>query len=151
MAEEPPSLMKKTVSLSSQESEAGKKKYEVPRLVSYGTVTNLTRGGGGHGADSTGHPHTKACWIAEVLYGIDAPRTHLVRAWLTECYERREPWSLIVVPLYSRFGQPIASFLRSYPAFKSLFRPLFDLGVRRAHRDRVATLLTIATTPTPSV
>jgi hypothetical protein len=146
--------MKKTVSVASQgacqESESSKKKYENPRLVCYGTVTELTQGAG-RGARDTGGGHTKHCWIAEALYGIDAPRTHLVRGWLTECYERREPWSLVVVPLYSRFGQQIAGFLRSYPAFKSLFRPLFDLGVRRAHRDRVATLITTATTPTWSV
>lgn len=137
--------MKKIVSLSSQEREAGKKKYENPRLVCYGTVAKLTRGNAGGGADGTGHPHTKHCWIAEVIYGVDAPRTQLVRAWLTECYERREPWSRIVVPLYSRFGQRIAAFLRSYPAFKGVFRPLFDLGVRRAHRDRTVALLAATT------
>lgn len=142
--------MKKTVSLSSQvlgqetgqESEAGKKKYENPRLVCYGTVTKLTKGGG-HGHGDTGGNHTKTCWIAEVLYGVDAPRTQLIRVWLTECYERREPWSLIVVPLYSRFGERIAAFLRSYPAFKGLFRPVFDLGITMAHRDRTAALLAV--------
>src|SRR5579859_7781601 len=121
--------MKKTVSVSSQEREAGKKKYEGPRLVCYGTVAKLTRGGAGRGADFRGHgSHSKHCWIAEVIYGVDAPRTQLVRAWLTECYERREAWSLIVVPLYRRFGQRIAAFLQSFPVFKSAFRPLFDLG-----------------------
>ncbi len=83
------------------------------------------------------------CWIAEVMYGVDAPRTQLIRAWLAECYERREPWSLVVVPLYRRFGERIAGFLRSYPIFKGLFRPLFDLGVRRAHQDRAAALFAI--------
>jgi len=143
--------MKKTVSLSSQESEAGKKKYEGPQLVCYGTVTKLTRGGGGHGADGSGHPHTKACWIAEVIYGVDAPRTQLIRAWLTECYDRREPWSLVVVPLYRRFGQRVAAFLRSWPVFKNVFRPLFDLGVRRAHRDCAAALLATTAAANASV
>jgi hypothetical protein len=131
--------MKKIVSLPSQESEAGKKKYEGPRLVCYGTVAKLTKGTG-HGARDTGGGHTKHCWIAEVIYGVNAPRTQLIRAWLTECYERREPWSLVVVPLYRQFGQRIAAFLRSWPVFKNVFRPLFDLGVRRAHRDRAAAL-----------
>jgi hypothetical protein len=132
--------MKKVVRLPSRESEAGKKKYQGPQLVCYGNVAQLTRGGGGKAKDADGL-HTKVCWIAEVIYGVDAPRTQLVRAWLSECYERREPWSLVVVPLYRRFGQRIAAFLRNWPVFKTVFRPLFDLGVRRAHRDRAAALL----------
>jgi hypothetical protein len=133
--------MEKLVSLPSPGSEAAKKEYRSPRLVCYGNVAQLTRGGGGVTGDGGG-THTKiACWIAEALYGIHAPRTQLVRAWLKECYERREPWSLIVVPLYRRFGQRIAAFLQSFPAFMTLFRPLFDLGVKRAHRDRATALL----------
>jgi hypothetical protein len=133
--------MKKQVNLPSRERGAGKKKYQGPRLVCYGNVVQLTRGAHGTGADTGGFgTKTKHCWIAEVVYGVDAPRTQLVRAWLSECYERREPWSLVVVPLYRRFGQRIAAFLVSWPVFKSVFRPLFDLGVRRAHRDRAAAL-----------
>jgi hypothetical protein len=134
--------MKNVVSLPSRRGEAGKKRYQGPQLVCYGNVAQLTRGGGGGGSDGGPHgPHTKVCWIAEVIYGVDAPRTQLVRAWLRECYERREPWSLVMVPLYRRFGQRIAVFLRSRPAFKGVFRSLFDLGVTRALRDRAAVLL----------
>src|SRR5712692_356872 len=132
--------MKNVVSLPSRRNEVGKKKYQGPQLVCYGNVAQLTKGVGGHGIDADGR-HTKMCWIAEVIYGVDAPRTQLVRAWLSECYERREPWSLVVVPLYRRFGQRIAAFLRSCPVFKSVFRSLFDLGVKRALRDRAAALL----------
>ena len=133
--------MKKIVDRLKKRSEAGKKKeYESPQLICYGTVEKLTKGTGTHGNDGAGS-FTKNCWIAEAIYGVDAPRTQLVRAWLSECYEQGQPWSLIVVPLYRRFGQGIAAFLRRYPAFKSLFRPLFDLGVTRAHRDRAKGLL----------
>jgi hypothetical protein len=136
--------MKKQVNVPSQKSEAAKKKYQGPQLVCYGTVAQVTRGAHGRGSDTGSFgAKTKMCWIAEAVYGVDAPRTQLVRAWLTECYERRESWSLVVVPLYRRFGQLIAAFLRSYPVFKSLFRPLFDLGVRRAHRDRATALLAL--------
>lgn len=142
--------MKKQVNLPSRESDASKKKYQTPRLKFYGNVVQLTQGAHGTGADSGGGTKTKHCWIAEAIYGLDAPRTLIVRAWLTECYERREPWSLVVVPLYRRFGQSIAACLRSYPVFKGLFRPLFDLGVRRAHQDRAAALLTLAVTANTS-
>jgi hypothetical protein len=143
--------MERAVNLPSRENEAGKKKYQGPRLVCYGSVAQLTRGGGGHGSDGSGHPHTKVCWIAEIIYGVDAPRTQLIRAWLTECYERREPWSLVVLPLYRRFGQRVAAFLDSWPVFKSVFRPLFDLGVRRAHQDRAAALVAMSRAADASV
>jgi len=122
-----------------RQTQTRKRKYKAPRVICYGDVATVTRGSG-HGKFDV-HGTSKNCWIAEALYGVDAPRTQLVRAWLTECYERREPWSLVVVPLYRRFGQRIAAFLRSWPVFKSMFRPLFDLGVRRAHRDSAAALL----------
>jgi hypothetical protein len=132
--------MKKMVSAPSQGREEVKKTYQTPELVCYGNVAQLTRGAGTHGKDASGN-QTKNCWIAEVIYGVDAPCTQLVRAWLGECYERREAWSLVVVPLYRCLGQRIAAFLRRYPVFKNVFRPVFDLGVRRAHRDRAAAVL----------
>jgi len=75
------------------------------------------------------------CWIAEVLYGIDAPRTKLVRAWLTESYERRDLIGRIVVPLYTRFGVTVAGLLRRRPVLQSVFRPLFYRAVKRAHQE----------------
>jgi hypothetical protein len=75
------------------------------------------------------------CWIAEVLYGIDAPRTRLVRAWLTKSYKRRDPVARIVVPLYRRFGVAVAGVLRNRPGLQPLFRPLFDRAVKSAHRE----------------
>jgi len=78
---------------------------------------------------------TKHCWIAEVLYGIDAPRTRLVRAWLTESYERRDPMARILVPLYSRFGLAIADLLRNCSVLQLVFRPLFDRAAECAHRE----------------
>jgi hypothetical protein len=133
--------MKKQLGPCVRETQSGKLKYEAPRLICYGDVATVTRGSGKGAHDMHGTSKNAGCWIAEALYGIDAPRTQLVRAWLTECYERREPWSLVVVPLYCRFGQRVAAFLRSWPVFKNVFLPLFDLGVRRAHRDQASTLL----------
>ena len=83
--------------------------------------------------DGGGAMSMAMCWIAEVLYGVDAPRTRLVRSWLTESYERREPITRIVVPMYSRFGVSVAGLLREYPVLERIFRPLFDRAVKRAH------------------
>lgn len=132
--------MKKQPDSCVRQIQSGKRKYKAPRLICYGDVATVTRGAGQGRVDGKSGT-SRNCWIAEALYGVDAPRTQLVRAWLSECYERREPWSLVVVPLYHRFGQRTAVFLRGFPAFKSVFLPLFDLGVRRAHRDRATALL----------
>jgi hypothetical protein len=114
-----------------------KKTYRTPQLSSYGDVTQITRGSNQVGSDSgggTGHS-SKNCWIAEALYGVDAPRTLLVRAWLTRCYNRQRTWALVVVPLYRRFGRGVAAGVRSHRILQRLFRPLFDRAVVRAHRD----------------
>jgi len=70
-----------------------------------------------------------------VLYGVDSPRTRLVRAWLTESYERRDPMARIVVPLYRRFGVAVAGMLRKHPGLQPLCRLLFDRAVKSAHRE----------------
>ena len=70
-----------------------------------------------------------------MLYGIDAPRTHLVRAWLTDSYERHDPMARVALPLYSRFGVAIAGLLQKHPILKPLFRPLFDRAVKCAHKN----------------
>ena len=114
---------------------SAKKAYCPPELSSYGAVTQITRGGGGTTGDG-GSTHTKlACWIAEALYGVDAPRTLLIRAWLTHCYNRQQTWALVVVPLYRRFGERVAAGVRSHAVLQRLFRPLFDRAVVCAHRD----------------
>jgi len=114
--------------------ERPRKSYSPPRLVYYGDVTKLTRGAGGGTGDHGGHTKLP-CWIAEVLYGVDAPRTRLVRAWLTESYGRRDLIGRIVVPLYSRFGVTVAGLLRRCPVLQSIFRPLFYRAVKRAHQE----------------
>jgi len=114
--------------------ERPRKSYSPPRLVYYGDVTKLTRGGGGNGNDGGG-AMSMVCWIAEVLYGIDAPRTRLVRAWLIESHKRRDLIGRLVVPLYRRFGVTVAGLLRRCPVLQSVFRPLFYRAVERAHRE----------------
>lgn len=113
-----------------------RKPYRAPVFSKYGDVRRLTGGGGQGGVDSGGGgPMTRLCWIAEALYGFDAPRVHLVRAWLARCFERRDGWALFIVPLYVRFGQRVAALVRTVPAIKWIFRPVFDRAVRRAYGE----------------
>ena len=115
-----------------------KKPYRTPVLSLYGDVRQLTRGGNGTGVDAGVGPMTMVCWIAEALYGYDAPRVFLVRAWLAQCFERGDWWSIVIVPLYRRFGKRVASGIRAYPILERLFRPAFDCAVRHAFRAHSA-------------
>jgi hypothetical protein len=125
-----------------------KKEYQSPQLVCYGDVALVTRGGkatmaDAHGAGTSSMP----CWVAEVLYGVGAPRTQLVRTCLMECYERRMRWALIVVPLYRCLGKRVAAAARRYSIVADALRPLFDFAVRRSLRHCAAMLLAETAAP----
>ena len=127
----------------------GKKEYQSPQLVCYGDVALLTGGGGGKGKDAHGGGgQTMPCWVAEALYGVDSPRTQLVRFCLMECYERRRGWALIVVPLYRCLGERVAGAARRYSIVADALRPLFDFAVRRSLQHYAAMLL--AEIPAPA-
>jgi hypothetical protein len=123
---------------SANQSKSAKKKYRSPTLSVFGDVRRLTGGGGGKLRDGAGGPRTRACWIAEALYGVHAPRVVLVRAWLARCYGRGDWWALAIVPLYVRFGERIAAIVRYSFLARELFRPIFDHAVRRAYFEFAA-------------
>src|SRR5882724_10664942 len=83
-----------------------RKPYTPPKMVSYGHVKDIIQGGGGKKSDATGTPpggNSKSCWIAEQLYGVDDPRTWLLRAWLARVYdERGRGWQFVA--LYNQYG-----------------------------------------------
>jgi hypothetical protein len=109
-----------------------RKPYSPPNVISYGHVKDITQGGGGTKNDGGGAaPHTKACWIAEALYGVDDPRTHLLRAWVTAVYDERRPGWMFVA-LYRVFGQATARLITHGVLPRGLFQPLFDALVEKA-------------------
>ena len=82
-----------------------------------------------------GSPNSSmGCWNGEALHGVDAPRTHLVRAWLNDCFDHRVGCALVVMPLYRRFGRRVARFARSNAPLRRVLRPFFDrvVGCARA-------------------
>ena len=101
-----------------------KKPYSTPRLVTYGDFKRIVQGNAGKKSD--GLPgHTKHCWIAEVLYGPNDPRTALLRAWMSTVYmEKRAGWPLVSV--YRRFGERLATVLEHNLALRRGLRVLFD-------------------------
>jgi len=61
-----------------------------------------------------------ACWVAEVLYGVDDDRTHLARAW---CLENREhPF----VRLYRKHGKAWARWLEANDWARPMLQPIWD-------------------------
>ena len=115
------------------------KPYTRPQIVTYGHVKDLVQGNGGKKKDAFGR-NSKVCWIAEVLYGIDDPRTLLLRGWLSSVYdERRRGW--MFVSLYRTFGGATANLIARGVLPRALFQPLFDALVEKALAERAYALV----------
>jgi hypothetical protein len=109
--------------------------YSAPRLVIYGNLHQLTQAKPGRSAEGHGiTPRVPPCWIAEVLYGVDDARTHLLRSWLTQVYIGTLAGS-VVVQLYMACGRQIAGLAARSSFLRGILRPLFDAALTRALRD----------------
>jgi hypothetical protein len=114
-----------------------KKPYSAPRLVKYGDLRQLTRGSHGRRADNRVGTATRPCWIAEVLYGADDPRTHLLRIWLVDVYSKTASGS-IVVAVYKRFGRKLSALVRRSSLLRGVLYPVFEAGLVRAQRHFIS-------------
>jgi hypothetical protein len=83
------------------------------------------------GAGAAAGGFAAGCWVAEAIYGIDDPRTHLVRFWLNTEFKKQHI-GRIVMALYLRFGQRIAKIVRASNTLKNLLKPLFDIALHKA-------------------
>src|SRR5712691_9069354 len=120
-------------------SPAGRKPYAPPRLISYGHVKAIVQGGTGNRADG-GAGLTRMCWEAETLYGVEDPRTLVLRAWLTAVHtERRRGW--LLVELYRRFGLTAAGLIRTGRLPRRAFLPLFDRLAAKAFDASARTVI----------
>ena len=104
--------------------------YAAPRLICYGSVKDIIQGGGGTKGDGGGKT-TKACWIAEALYGVSDPRTMLLRSWTIREYERKGPWWLFV-SAYRQWGRAVAKSIEDGHLPRRWVRPLFDFLLGKA-------------------
>ena len=77
-------------------------------------------------------PWNFPCWIAEVLWGVDDRRTHLLRKWLVTVWEKESFIGRVVVGVYRRVGQQVAKLASRSRLLQRLLRPLFNSGLRRA-------------------
>jgi hypothetical protein len=118
-----------------------KKPYSAPRLVKYGDLRQLTRGNHGFLSDAGGASATKfgrrPCWIAEVLYGAEDPRTYLLRMWLVDVYSKT-PAGSMVVAVYRKFGPEMAALAKRSSLLRGILRPVFEAGLVRAHRHVIS-------------
>lgn len=117
-----------------QKPTRSRKAYSSPRLVAYGDLQQLTKAKPGRAAEGHGITNRTPCWIAEVLYGTDDPRTHLLRSWLTQVYVGTLAGS-IVVRMYMAYGHQIARLARRSSRLRGILRLLFDAALTRALRD----------------
>jgi hypothetical protein len=85
-------------------------------------------------------PQGLPCWIAEALWGVDDVRTHVLRFWLTNVYEKTQPGRFIV-GLYRLLGRPVARAINKHRFLASVFRPIFERAYRRAANDLQAASL----------
>jgi hypothetical protein len=118
-----------------------KKPYSAPRLVKYGDLQQLTRGSHGFKSDGGAGTPTKPgrgpCWIAEVLYGAEDPRTHLLRMWLVDVYSKTSVGSMVVA-VYRKFGREMAALAKRSSLLRGLLRPVFEAGLVRAYRHFIS-------------
>lgn len=86
---------------------------------------------GGAGSALSGY-FTKTCWIAAELYGgWMAPRTVLVRNYLNGEFCQTLHGDLIMC-FYRHYGWRIAKAMRRFPILKLIFRPIFNVALKRA-------------------
>ena len=120
-----------------------KKPYTPPRLIAYGHVKDIVQGATGNKADG-GAGMTKQsgppCWVADALYGVENPRTLVLRAWLREINTRRDRgWRL--VEFYRVVGPAVASLIRRGILPRRLLLPLFDALAGKAFDSRARLIL----------
>jgi hypothetical protein len=117
-----------------QKPTGSRKPYSPPRLVVYGDLQQLTKAKPGRASEGHGITNRTPCWIAEVLYGVDDPRTQLLRAWLTRVYACTLLGSA-VVRLYATYGRQVARLAAQSSLLCSILRPIFDAALTRALSD----------------
>ena len=112
--------------------------YSPPRITRYGHIKDIVKGTGGGGNDG-GANHSKVCWVAEALYGASAPRTTLVRTWLSQMGAETRRWRLFVA-LYRLIGPGLATLIRRRRIPATPFLRLFDVLVMKAGDESLRTL-----------
>lgn len=73
------------------------------------------------------------CWVAEVIYGVDDERTHLVRKWLKNDFIKDPEGSKVVIT-YALHGRQIAELAKKDSKLRTALKPWFDKGVAEARR-----------------
>jgi len=73
----------------------------------------------------------KWCWIAEALYGVDAPKTILVRKWINNVYAKTFVGKIVLF-FYGLLGKQVAKLVKVSPMLQRVFHPIFDKALAKA-------------------
>lgn len=102
-------------------------------IASYGPVNAAIQAAGQAAGAALGKPPSSGgCWIAESLYGVDDPRTLLMRFWLNQVWAKQSRLGALLMKLYRRVGQRVAAWVKVNRVVRSGLRPVFDFGLKRA-------------------
>lgn len=82
-------------------------------------------------ATQFGIARLKSCWIAEVIYGSDDPRTHLLRWYLNGPFTESHGGAAVMA-VYRAIGRPVAWLARRSRLIRAALTPLFESALRRA-------------------
>jgi hypothetical protein len=98
--------------------------------------------GAGGGALGRVFAPAGGCWIAEVIYGVDDLRTHIVRAWMNGTFKNTALGGPVMW-LYQKYGRSVARVVENNRMLQVALKPLFDIALERAISSQV-TLDTIS-------
>jgi len=73
-----------------------------------------------------------ACWIAEAVYGVHDSRTTMARHYVNTS---PHPFMSVVRFVYRLVGKPVAAVVRRSRLLRGLFKPVFDIAVRKGLRS----------------
>ena len=97
--------------------------------ATYGGGTTAAGAGTAGAAGTYGGSMAVGCWIAEAIYGPDAPETGVIRWWLTTHFIKR-PVGRFVMAYYRKYGRQIAGYVQRWSWLKPVLRPLFNLALK---------------------
>lgn len=72
---------------------------------------------------------SKLCWIADAIYGVGSRDASYARLYVNLFWTG--PVANVVRFFYKRYGRQVAWYVERSPFLKKVFKPIFDIAVRR--------------------
>ena len=77
-----------------------------------------------------------ACWIAAAVYdGWDDPRVDMARNFIFNVWAKESVIGYLVAKLYKKVGERVARIVKCSSILRRIFKPLFDVAVRKNRKS----------------